>query len=883
VEGDTDHERLTRDGAPALLLGLEALELSPGDLVGRYYVLERIGAGGMGVVYGAFDPDLDRKIALKVLLPERLDGEAGSRGHARLIREAKAMAKLSHPNVITVHDVGVFESRVFVAMEFVDGKTLKQWFETSPPWQEVVRCMIGAGRGLAAAHAKGLVHRDFKPDNVLIGPDGRARVLDFGLARTAAELPSDLPEEELLDTGDPGDRITRTGGLTGTPAYMAPEQYLGKPLDPRTDQFAFCVALWEGLHGARPFQGSSNAALGMAVCAGTVTPPPANSPVSTRVQRALERGLSLDPATRFPSMEALLAELDQAASSSLRPLWLGIGAVGLTLGAFAALSDPATDPCDAGAQQLSEAWNTDRAAALRQGFQRSGASFAASSADAVVEQLDAYAHRWQQAYDDACAATHEHKTQSAHVFDLRAGCLNQHLQAVHATVDTLSSPDTSAVQKGPRAVASLPPVDICASADSIDLWAPPPASPDLAQRVQALRERLAALRAEVQLGIDDAVGTETTALLLEAQTTEHGPLIAEAQFLAARFAIVSGRHTEGVALLEDTMASALASDHDRLLALALTQLTQATGILLSDYDAARRWSRQAKAAVERLGQGGSEAADFHAVMCKLLADKDQTDEALPHCHRTVELAEALHGKDSVGSASAYEDLGIAYFYGKRSDEALEQFERARDAYAHGAGESHPALARIANSLAAVCYQTRGAKPCVDAFAEGLRLTRAAYGETHPMTADFQNNLAQMLVESERFEEARRLADGALQTRRAISEDPHPGIAASLRILAVVDQHEGALAKAEEKLEQALAIVYETRGEEHRDVFSMRQQLARLLTDKGDVEGARAHAEACVQLSKRVGTDARDMTALLKTLPQPSEDASNDAERSAGTR
>ncbi|HYO70315.1 MAG TPA: serine/threonine-protein kinase [Archangium sp.] len=215
--------------------------LPRGALVGRYMVLEKLGAGGMGVVYAAYDPELDRKLALKLLHPGS-DPVEKSGGQARLMREAQAMARLAHPNVISLFDVGVWSGRVFIAMELVEGPSLRDWLkQASHSWREVVEVFIAAGRGLAAAHAAGLVHRDFKPDNVLLGREGRVRVLDFGLARPASAteeslaMPAELPLSERgsspLDTP-----LTRVGLVIGTPAYMAPELYSGGVFDARSDQ-----------------------------------------------------------------------------------------------------------------------------------------------------------------------------------------------------------------------------------------------------------------------------------------------------------------------------------------------------------------------------------------------------------------------------------------------------------------------------------------------------------------------------------------------------------------------------------------------------------------------------------------------------------------------
>ncbi|HET6583005.1 MAG TPA: serine/threonine-protein kinase, partial [Nannocystaceae bacterium] len=228
--------------------------LARGTTLGRYVVLERIGSGGMGVVYAAYDPQLDRKVALKLLhAREERDGDSG--GRARVLREAQAMARLSHPNVVAVHDVGVVDDTLFVAMEFVEGVTLGHFIAAgSRRWNEVLDVFEPAGRGLAAAHAAGLVHRDFKPDNVMIGNDGRVRVMDFGLARAAAEITTESSEGSggsIVELSGV-DRLTRTGALVGTPAYMAPELLAGGNADARSDQFAFCVALHRALYGTAP-------------------------------------------------------------------------------------------------------------------------------------------------------------------------------------------------------------------------------------------------------------------------------------------------------------------------------------------------------------------------------------------------------------------------------------------------------------------------------------------------------------------------------------------------------------------------------------------------------------------------------------------------------
>jgi serine/threonine protein kinase/formylglycine-generating enzyme required for sulfatase activity len=289
----------------------------PGAPIGRYTVLSLVGQGGMGNVYGAYDPQLDRKIALKLLRPRFGEGDLAL-DQERLVREAKAIAKLSHPNIVAIFDVGVHEGNVFLAMEYLGGGTLNQWVTAEKrPWREVVKMFIEVGRGLAAAHAEGLIHRDFKPDNVLIDKNGVAKVVDFGLVRMADSVdPSamgatDLARSDEFEPPKSGARagLTRTGALLGTPAYMAPEQFLAGTTDARTDQFAFCASLYEALFNQRPFAGDSLPALRDAVTGGRMLAAPEGSAVPGWIRRVLRRGLALEPAQRYPNMSDLLQAL----------------------------------------------------------------------------------------------------------------------------------------------------------------------------------------------------------------------------------------------------------------------------------------------------------------------------------------------------------------------------------------------------------------------------------------------------------------------------------------------------------------------------------------------------------------------------------------------
>ena len=359
TKGATAGARASED---SLVVGpLPMAELPAGTSVGRYLITGKLGEGGMGVVYRAYDPELDRRLAIKLL--RAADAAVDSEASSRIVREAQALAKLSHPNVVALYDVGVFSDSLYLAMELVEGQTLRDWLEQEPrPRAEIVKALVAAGQGLIAAHDKGLVHRDLKPSNIMVADDGRVRVMDFGLARTAAGEDTDVPTHR---TGDEpfadalATDLTRDGATLGTPGYMPPEQILGGVIDVRTDVFSFSATAWRALYGQLPYGWGNAMATRLATLDGELVEPPKSADVPKWMRRVLERGLATKPGERWPTMRSLLTALERKRS---RTRWAvgSVGLVGLAVaGAVSFATQQREAACEAAQAPVDEIWSSE--------------------------------------------------------------------------------------------------------------------------------------------------------------------------------------------------------------------------------------------------------------------------------------------------------------------------------------------------------------------------------------------------------------------------------------------------------------------------------------------------------------------------------------------
>jgi len=822
----------------------DEVALERGESLGRYLILEVLGVGGMGVVYKAHDPELDRHVALKVLRPELL----GENGGARLLREARSMARLTHPNVVTVHDVGTFGGQVYLAMEYVQGLTLKQWLQTGQrDWRAVVDIFYQAGRGLAAAHAAGLVHRDFKPDNTMIAPGGVAKVTDFGLARG---LPHGPPEDAgEVDAGAAiAPQVTRTGTLVGTPAYMAPELSRGTA-DARTDQFSFCVALYEGLCGVRPFAGSSLAERWDAIRAGQLQPPPRESRVKVPpwLHRAVVRGLSAAPDRRHPSMDALLDRLDPSRRRGRRR-WLlaasagAVACLAAVTGYLLVTAKP--EPCEGGHARWEAVYSPRVDREIRRAFLATGKPYAARAHQNVRRALAAFGEQWTGAFRKACLATRSRGEQTERVMELRMHCLNQRLQEARSLVSLLRRADASVVRRSVLAASSLSRLAPCSDVKALLERAPLPDDPAARERVLGLQRALAEVRALGEVGRYPEGLRRARGVMEEAKAAGHGPTVAEASFWLGLMNRKNGRHQEAVGPLERAARRAMAVRRLRLGVRAWTELVELQGVDLERPTLGRELARDAEAAIASLGGDPALEGDLAKRRGHVELRVNRLERALTEYGRSVRLLERAHGASHPRVANALAAEARCLQKMERYKEALRQFERARSIQERELGPDHPDLAICLNNMAIVYYYQRRLGRALSAWRRAARIYSGALGPGHPALATTLDNIGLVLQEQGDYREALALQRRALKIREQVHGKRHVQIALSLNNIGLTYRALGELERAREAQLRGLAIRREALGPDHPLVAASLVNLANVESNQGRHDQAlRRHKEA----------------------------------------
>ncbi|MDP2276068.1 MAG: tetratricopeptide repeat protein [Archangium sp.] len=761
----------SKDGVPTRAEGHSlathgsGLVLQRGATLGRYVMLEKLGAGGMGEVFGAYDPQLDRKVALKLLRGGALSAEEGK---ARLLREAQAMARLQHPNVIAVHDVGLFGDRVFVAMEYVEGETLADWLRGHHPWDEIVRIFRGAAEGLSAAHRAGLVHRDFKPDNVLLGADARPRVVDFGLARQSTSTPAAAPPELEVpeNVGDSSLNVplTRDGAVMGTPGYMAPEQIAGLPTDARSDQFSFCVALWEGLFGNRPFSGATLKQHAQEIAAGRLTPVPSDTQVPDWVQDVLRRGLKANPAERWPEMDALIKALKPRARRNPRRTLFVTGLVlfsifGIGYGVW---TRQRLLVCGGTERRLTGVWDAPRKTKLREGFKATGLSYAEEAWASSERALDTWAAEWVVTSREVCEAARLRKVDSPEATELKTACLDERVQRLEALVALFEAPDHDVVNNAPTAARGLESAASCTTSAGMRRHFAADEKEQAAD--QLLHAKMAEARALFAAG-KYAAGAEKlkTGLSPAAPPSTQ----AEAYLLLARLELKRGENRLARQANLVATEQALKSGEAGLAARGLSRLYASEGYDESDADA-DAWSRLASAAAARVPGDWEVQVELGRNDGFVDIRRKRFKPALADFERVLNLQQEHLGNEHPDVASTLNNLGIVLTHLGRYEEAVTRYDQSLRLHEKLEGSEHPNVAFASHNLAVALRRMGKALEARAAFERALQIRRKALGINHPESLHSAQALVRLLISVGELEAAQVLLAEVKETRTLMS-------------------------------------------------------------------------------------------------------------------
>lgn len=805
------------------LAGLFGVAPSPPRTVGRFRLARQLGRGGMGVVYSAYDPQLDRDVALKLLRTNRLDSEDEETVRRRWLREARALAKVVHPNVVHAYEVGLSDDgEAYLAMELVDGRTLRDFgVDGGVPRERVIAVYLDAARGLAAAHEAGLVHRDFKPDNVLLAADGRARVVDFGLARASGERQAtvDGPATEVQASQD-SQGITRTGTVLGTPAYMAPEQRRGDAVDARADQFSWCVSLYEALLG---------------------TAPPTPLPISPRdpILAIVQRGLAEDPADRFPSMEALVEAIEAAQRPKARGHWwvAGVGATVL-VGVWSVLPRPSQDPaCDEAAQVYARAWNDTREESVRDHLRDAAPELADRALAHLRTSVDAHTEAWRALHANTCDG--EALDAAAHA---TVQCLELRARVVDAVVSAVEEAPASRLVQLDR-VLELPPVLDCARPDRMHERMPLPPEESRGHKVQALRLAIAEADLIRRLGDPAEAQRVLSSLAERVDAVGFEPLEAEFHHVQAEVAIESGDYARGREHAQQTVTIAKRAGAPLLEARGWVTLAMVVGYVERRTDEGHRNLDLAAAAVEQAGGDEKTEVLIDAYRGHVDLGGGRLAAALAAYRSALARERARDGASSL-EGQLMDTIGTVLRRQGKLEEAEAQMRSAHALLLDRVGPRHPKTAAALMALGNVTLQRDDPNGAIELYERA----REALGDTpSEIRPRLLNNLGQAYQEAERFEDAETILRAAV----ALLESQGNETIERARALSSLSRALRKQGRAEESLatvESALAVGERAVGREHPELS--RVLLNRALSHEavGNAAEARRDAERVVALT-----------------------------------
>ncbi|MEM7158528.1 MAG: serine/threonine-protein kinase [Myxococcota bacterium] len=877
---------VARQRLRAALLG----ETMPAVRVDRFALQRELGRGGMGTVWLARDEQLDRQVALKFLRRT----SSGDEGEQRLLAEAQSLAQLSHPNVVPVYDAGRHEGRVWVAMEFVPGRTLREWGQTERPSpRQRLDAWLEAGRGLAAVHAAGLVHRDIKPDNVLRGDDGRVRIIDFGLVRRLSDTASksrttmEHADDSVSAPVSSSERAqTREGQFLGTPAYAPPEQRRGETVDARADQFSFALSLWESLTGQRPDRE------GLPSRAGELMRGAGEEHLSKRVHRALSRGLCRDPSQRFETIEALLHALTPRTGRKVLAAVLATGTVmgasGLAVGLTSA-PDAAPPPCVATGQPMDQRWT---------GTRRGSVSDLPGGAGAhAVTALDDFADRWRDAARQSCEEVKVEQIRSPRSLDVRRHCLEGQLDRFDTLTETLANGGSTALgQVGPGLAALEDPAQCLAPA--LLQGADEPSAVEHAEPLREIRRELFSVR----LGLDEpalAARRDRAAELMErARMLGHRGTEAKAASLAGFLALRDSDADSARAHYGDTLDLAtglgdVALMSDGWFGLGIVALELDLDLDRTDWVHqrqerlleplghtpkldARLWLQQsrlhfvrgelasaealARKTVARLEEAGPTATWLLASALRQLADilvaRGQPERASALQRRAGDLELHRQSADQASARASRADAllseGMTQMAAGELEQAVATLERALDEQraTHGprgadVAATHITLAAVHDALGDVDASERHAR-------QGDALLLDAHGTVHPQRVNALSALGTVAFRRSSFADAARQYERALRVAELQSDTDPVDLATHRANLGEALYRNGELPRARVMLERGVEELRAALGEDAPELAIPSKALGEVLLKQDDGAAARQRLEHALRLLERYG-------------------------------
>lgn len=878
-----------------------AREIGPGDCLGRYTIRRLIGAGGMGRVFAAVDPELGRAVAIKLIRAERASSPSA---RARLLREAQALARLHHPGVVTVYDVGTQDDEVFIAMELIEGSTLDEWIAVGGRgWRKVLETFLAAGRGLAAAHGAGIVHRDFKPANVIVGPD-RVVVVDFGLARAGTDPTDSDPlseSEKILEVS-----LTATGERVGTPLYMAPEQRAGGTVTARSDQYSFCVALWHALHGEPPSDGAAG---------------PRRAEVPGWVNTALQRGLERDPERRWPTMNALLATLARDPARRRRQIVAGFAVIALGGVAVWGMLPTRVEPCADGMARLAGIWDVPRKAALQRAFVDSRIPYAEDTWRRAGARLDTYAGGWVDMYSETCRATRVEGRQSDTLLDLRMSCLERRRVLLRELGEVWArGVDGPAVEHATAAADGLPALADCADARGLTERVQLPADPAVVAKIGHARARIDAAQA-LRLGYHLAdAQTEASAARTEADATGWPQVRAEAASAEADVLTDRGQPREAQWL--EAARLAFAARDDRLAARALVGLTFdlsndenkaerafvladiADGVVtrsggddrlrieLQRYrgDALRIRGKYEEArasykatyddAVRTLGPDAQVLLRIRLRLTDVTERLGQYAEARRIGEENLAATIALLGGEHPAVGSQLNSLGNVAIAAGELDAAADYYRRALAIFAKVRGPDSIATALVQHNLARALVAAGHLAEADKLLELSLASLTRSFGAEHVETNRALSDIATLRRKQGRFDEARAAAERVLEIRTKVQGPTHADVAYPLIELGMEYVTRGDPAQALPPLRRALEIRSKALGADHILIHEVTNRLAGALAALGRCGEARPLLATARAKLEKLGDDALPFLAEALTISGTCDLASGQAEQAA---